>query len=147
MFGLSTFAIACLAGIGLGQIGVGYSGADAALLVSAAGAAGLAALWPLAPWAVSAIIGAIAGTLIGLDSTPDPGTIKATIVTLLGSLIGTVVGMLYVVGGVHWLTEKTRKTWLLIGVRIAAAWVATITVLLLALEFAELAPVLTGHPA
>ena len=134
---LVAFGVSCLFGILLGQIRFVIGWADVALLAVAIVAAALAALRPKVSRAVPVLIGVIGGILIGLVSTPDPGPLGATLVTLSGSLLGASLGVFYVGGGVLWLTEEVRKSWLLIGLRIASAWVATIAILLLALEFAE----------
>ena len=137
-FGVAAFAAACLVGIVLRQIGLAHPATDLALLAVAIGAAGLAALYPMVPRAVPMMLAALGGTMIGLASTPVSGPTGAAIVVLPGSLLGACLGMFYIGGGVYWLNEEPRKPWRAIGIRIGAAWIATIATLLLALAFSEM---------
>lgn len=128
------FAGTCLAGILFGQTGMSLLPAEPSLLASAFLIAVLAALWPDSPAALCVAAAGIVGLLLGLISTPDPGPLRPTIITLAGSLAGATVSLLYAAAGLGWLKEKTPPTWSQIGFRIAAAWLAAITVLLLALS-------------
>lgn len=136
-FGLAwaVFAVACLIGILLGQMGLPIETADLGLLALAVATGTLAALWPAAPVVLGVAAAAVAGILIGLASTPDPGALRATVITLAGSLLGAVLALLYAAGGFGWLHERATMAWAKIGFRIAAAWTATIAALLLALRF------------
>ena len=131
------FAVACLIGILLGQMGLPIETADLGLLALAVVTGILATLWPAAPLVlgVAAAAAAVAGVLIGLASTPDPGALRATVITLAGSLVGAVLALLYAAGGFGWLYERATMAWARIGFRITAAWTAAIAALLLALRF------------
>jgi hydrogenase/urease accessory protein HupE len=137
-FGLAwaIFAGACLGGILLGQMGVPADLTESGLLALALATSGLAALRPGGVAAPGIAAAGIAGLLLGLASTPDPGPLRATVITLTGSLTGAVVALLYAAGGLGWLHERATRTWARMGFRIAAAWSAAIAALLLALSVA-----------
>lgn len=136
-FGLAwaMLTVACLIGILLGQMGLPIETADLGLLALAVVTGTLAALWPAAPLVLGVAAAAVAGILIGLASTPDPGALRATVITLAGSLVGAVLALLYAAGGFGWLHERATMAWARIGFRITAAWTAAIAALLLALRF------------
>ena len=130
------FAICCVAGMLLGQT-VGMRGAENAwLLAVSVIAASLAALLPnglLVPWLVLA---GISGLLLGILSTPDPGHWRATLISLLGSFVGANLVLLYSSGGIGWLKERFKQPWIRVGLRVIAAWIAAISILMLALDIA-----------
>lgn len=130
---LALFAAACFGGIVLGQVGVPFDTAETILLALALLAGALGALWPASPVVLGFLAAAIAGVLIGLASTPDPGPFRPTAITLFGSFVGATVLLLYSAGGLGAIHEKTTKPWVRIGLRVVAAWVAAIASILLAL--------------
>ena len=60
----------------------------------------------------------------------------ATIVTLVGSYVGANLAISYIALGVGWISERYSWNGLQIGFRIVAAWIAAISVIILALYFA-----------
>lgn len=128
------FGGGCLCGVALGQAGVPTGPAEPIALALALATGTLAALWPSGPVAPPILAAGVAGLLIGLVSTPDPGSLRSTLITLTGSLVGAVLALLYAAGGLGWLHEKMGTSWAQVGFRIAAAWTATIAALLLALS-------------
>ena len=135
------FAGGCLVGIVLGQAGMPVGAAEPVMLVLALAAGGLAALWPTAPALPPIAVAGGAGLLIGLVSTPDPGSLRATVITLFGSFVGAILALLYAAGGLGWVHEKARVSWAQMGFRVAAAWIAAIAALLLALSLTSV-----SHP-
>lgn len=132
----AAFAGCYLVGIALGQAGVPVASAEPALLALAFATGAFAALWPSGPAAPLIAAAGAAGLLIGIVSTPDPGSLRSTVITLTGSFVGAVVALLYAAGGLGWLYERTSAAWLRIGFRIAAAWISAIAALILALALA-----------
>ena len=129
------FASATLLGIILGQLGISQGIGEPLLLLVAVVAATLSALYPQGLFALFVILASIAGALIGLRSTPDSGTLTATIVSLFGSFVGANLALLYISGGVGWFKDRFKGQWSRIGLRIVAAWLAAISVLMVSLAF------------
>ncbi len=120
-------------GMGMGQVGPLPPGIDTALLLMAAGTASLAALWPTGTTALALAMAGAIGLAIGLASTPGPGPLQATLVMLAGSMLGANLCLLYATGGIGWLRETITHPALAIGLRVLAAWIAAISVLMAAL--------------
>lgn len=80
--------------------------------------------------------------MMGLASTPGPGPLQATLVTLFGSVLGVAALSLYAIGGFGWLHEKGctqwqwTRGWAAIAFRVGAAWATAIAALGLALSAA-----------
>jgi len=133
----SAFALAAAAGIGLGQVGLATGQEGLVLLVLACLAASLGALGPKAPPASLGIaLAGCAGLLLGILSTPDPGALEGTAITVFGSLVGVTVALLYAAGGLGWVLDRYRQPAVRLGSRIAAAWVAAIALLMTAFALA-----------
>ena len=77
------------------------------------------------------------GFLIGQVSIPDDGPTRDRLFTMLGSMIGANVGLLYLFG--IYLVIRERFTWPWVGVafRVVAAWLGAIASLMLALRYAQ----------
>jgi hydrogenase/urease accessory protein HupE len=136
-FGLpwAVFAVALLIGILLGQLDLRPGDEELPLLLIGIIAASLAALNPGGFYpAVVALVGA-GGLLIGLLSTPDPGPMRATIITLAGSFFGANLAIFYVSGAVGALRERFTQHWITVGLRVVGAWIAAIAVLMGSLAF------------
>lgn len=133
---VALFACAALAGIVAGLSGIRFDAAEPGMLLMALLAGALAALWPGAPAFPGLAAASVAGLLIGLVSIPDPGPARATAITLSGTFVGAVVLLLYCIGGLAWVLDHAKWSWVPIAFRVAAAWVAAIAALLLALQFA-----------
>ena len=131
------FASSMLLGIFFGQLGIAPGIGESVLLLIAVFAATLCALYPRGLLALFVILPSITGALIGVLSTPDPGSLTATIVTLFGSFLGANFALFYVSVGVFWFRDRFKGQWAQIGLRIVAAWIATISVLMASLTFVE----------
>ena len=131
----ATFAATMLLGIILGQYGVTLGWEEIALLLIATLAATLSAIRPERLYLLSIFLSGIGGFLLGLLSTPDPGPIRSTIITLAGSLVGACIALFYLLGLVSWFQQRFTQQWAQIGMRIVAAWLAAISVLMASLAF------------
>ena len=132
----AVFALTMLAGIVLGHFVVTIGEEVILLLFVAVLAAALAALYPTGIPTASIILCGLGGLSIGFMSMPEDGTMAATIVTLLGSYVGANLAISYIAVGVGWISERYSWNGLQIGFRIVAAWIAAISVIILALYFA-----------
>lgn len=130
---LYAFFIATLIGM---YLGVQSAQIDAVILATAFVACSLSALGPgkILPMAIVLVF--LSGILIGMVSVPDPGPTRDRIVTMVGSLAGANIGLLYIGGMIQLLRE--RYTWGLVGIafRIVAAWLGAISLVMLALKIA-----------
>ena len=75
------------------------------------------------------------GFLVGVASVPDPGPLRATIITLAGTILGANLLLLYATGAVVYLRRAFDRLWLWIGLRVLGSWLAAIAALMLALSF------------
>jgi hypothetical protein len=127
------FAVSAFFGMSLGQFGILPAWAAPMLLLIAIVAATLSAVYPTGSYLQFILLSCLGGLLLGLLSTPDPASLQATIISLLGSFVGINIILLYVSGGVGWLRERFSQRWVAIGIRIVAAWIAAISVLMASL--------------
>ena len=133
---LAALALSLLIGIILGQFALTADWLQGGLLVVAVAAAATSALLPLLPIMAAVLFALVVGILVGIASTPDPGPLRATLTTLAGSFVGACLLVLYVAGGVDWLRQTYTQHWVQIGIRVVAAWIGAISVLMTALAFA-----------
>ena len=129
-------------GMGYGQWQTGPDWVETALLFTAIASATISALFPTGrQWfvilVVKGMVACVAGVLLGVVSTPDPGPWGAVLITLIGSFVGVVLVPFYIGMGVSWLREKFSQHWIDIGIRVVAAWIGAIAILMAALSFAE----------
>lgn len=132
----TVFAGAVLLGIVLGQLDIGPGHEEPFLLLIGVVAATLSALHPGGFFPAIMILVGLGGLLIGLVSTPDPGPLRATVITLAGSFVGANLVLFYVSGAVGALRERFTRHWLAVGLRVVAAWIAAIAVLMGSLTLA-----------
>ena len=128
------FALATLGGLIAGVTGFDHSLAERALLVIALAASSLAAIAPT--WAIvpGPLLAGVGGLFLGVVSTPDPGPLRAMIITITGTYVGANLAFFYASGGVGWLRDRFNKSWARIGFQIVAAWIAAISCLMFALS-------------
>lgn len=132
---LPAFALGSLVGLALAWKGAIPSLHPAILLVTAMIAAVAIAADLKVPLIARVILTALAGLLLGLDSTPDAaGTPMDTVKTLLGTWIGLYI---WLVNPAFYTSLLPRKKWADYGVRIAASWIIAISFMVLALAFAK----------
>ena len=99
------------------------------MLTMATMASVLAALYPSGFLVACVGFSCVCGFLVGVLSTPDPGPVNDTILTLTGSFVGANLALIYAAGGIGWLQERYTQQWVRIGLRVVAAWIAAISVL------------------
>ena len=115
------------------SVPLGDPGTDAALLALAVGCALLTAGNRLGPrWVLAALAGAV-GLAVGLGSGDPAFTPQQRWVTMGGSLVGALVIAGHTGFWTEALTALRRLTHAVTAVRIGAAWLAAITLMLLGL--------------
>ena len=134
---LGAFVGALAVGMAAGQAGLDPAPLPPVLLAVAVAVAALAALAPAAPGWTRLVAAAATGLLVGVVSTPDPGPMRATLITLAGSFVGANLATVYATGAAGWLRERFPRPWVHIGQRVLSAWVAAIAALMLAFAFAS----------
>lgn len=137
-FSLFVFAFGLIIGMVLGQPALMADWLHVGLLVTAVLTAATSALFPVLSKVVAALFALVIGILVGIDSIPDPGPLGAMLITLAGSFFGAILLVLYVAGSVDWIRQKYTKHWVEVGIRIVAAWICAISILMTALAFASL---------
>jgi hydrogenase/urease accessory protein HupE len=128
------FAVSVIGGLILGAAGYGDSVGERALIAIALAGSLLAAIAPA--WVIipGTLLASAGGLFLGMVSTPEPGALGATIITITGTYIGANLALFYASGGIGWLRTRFNKPWAVIGFRIIAAWVAAISCLMFALN-------------
>ncbi|MEM6578029.1 MAG: hypothetical protein AAF678_06015 [Pseudomonadota bacterium] len=107
------------------------------LLVLAICAAVWAALLPGRGHRLLVGLAVLSGFGLGWASVPDAGATSDRAFTMSGSFFGAGLAILYLTGGVEVLRDRIKAHWLDISLRVIAAWVAAIAVIMLALSVAE----------
>ncbi len=134
---LASFLAASVGGLILTP---GFEELDAGMFAIAFLACSFAALFPgklLVPVIVLVGVGAF---LIGDASVPDDGPARDRLFTMSGSMVGANFGLLYLFCICLLARERIQKPWVGIAFRVVAAWLGAISLLMLALGFAENAP-------
>lgn len=135
---LLAFAVLSLFGLLIGQQ---IAEIDPYLFALTAATCAFAALAPgkITPLAIGVL--AAAGFLIGQVSIPDGGPFKDRLFTMSGSIIGANLGLLYLFGLVHVARQRYTWPWVDIAFRVVAAWVGAISLVMLALGYAQVTQV------
>lgn len=131
------FFAASLTGVFLA---LGFEHLDALMYAAAFAACALAALAPARLIALAIALAGIGAFLIGDASVPDDGPIRDRLFTMSGSIVGANVGLLYLFGLSLVIRERYTKPWTGIAFRVAGAWAGAISLLMLALLFADSPP-------
>lgn len=92
---------------------------------------------------VAIVVCALGGLLIGLGSLPEPGSLGAVVITLVGALVGAPFMMLCIAAVAETVRERLRPSWTDTIARVVGAWVIAIATLLLAVEMRPLISVTT----
>lgn len=137
-FARSWLAFAAFAGVGAFFGSLGYLLEQASLWLLSIGfvSAAVTAIYPSGIFALSVLLSSLCGLFIGVSSAPAPGPLRDMAFTVVGSLIGANIALLFVSGGVNWLREHFVGEWSLVALRILAAWIATISISMMALALA-----------
>jgi hypothetical protein len=125
------FVLAALGAIVAVAFAATADNADLAVLLAATLAGLLAAAGYRLPVVVPALIAAPAAAALILDSVPAVISPSETLLALAGSLIAAGAALFLVTA----VTAEPQHQWQRIGVRILAAWIATVAILVLALRF------------
>jgi urease accessory protein len=129
--GLVAFVVALLFGVLCACLGVAAPPEAALLSIGALTGLLVAAAVPLPQW-LSRLLAGVVGLAIGLDSAPEALTFRATAVTISGTVVGTTLGLLYLLA----LSTYVKKPWHRIGVRVVGSWTGASALLVLALVVA-----------
>lgn len=129
------FAASMLLGVCLGQFGLIPGWSESALVFVALITAALPALYPTGFFVSFVILPGIIGLLIGFLSTPDPGSFQATAIMLSGNFIGASLALFYLSSSFGWFQKRFNR-WGRMGLRIVAAWIAAISILIASLIIA-----------
>jgi len=119
----------------LGLVTAGFSpggNVEVILLVGAAIIALLVAASLRLPVYLCAIIGAVAGFVIGIDSAQETLLGKEKMVSLFGTGVGIYMLMVYATGFTYYYSNKP---WQKVVVRIIGSWIAASSLLVLSLLF------------
>jgi urease accessory protein len=135
---LSAAFIAGLAA-GLAAIAFAVGSTPAAdVLLAAAGLAGiLVAIGRPLPALGCALLAAVAGAALGLDSPPQATSIAAGTMMLIGTGLSASLALAFVVAGAGCLVGARERVWPRIGVRVLGSWIAASAMLVLALRLAR----------
>lgn len=132
--GFAAAAAGLAGGVAAGLSGLPVAAADLPLLLLALGAGGLAALRPGGAAAARLGLAGAGGALLGLAATPDAGPPASVAVTLAGSVVALLLGLLYGAAGVGAARASAGPGGLVpLGFRVGAAWVAALAAMLAAL--------------
>jgi hypothetical protein len=126
-----TFSVSLLAGLIAGSNSLEV---DAMMFASAFAACSVAALFPGRLMQVAIVLSAIGGFLTGSASIPEDGEMQDRIITISGSIVGASIGLLYIFGLILVIRERYTWPWVGTALRVVAAWLGAIALLMLALE-------------
>ena len=128
--------IAFFTASGAGLLWTGAAMPDMAAFAVATLASTLAALAAgrFFPAMVALVI--LGGLVVGAISVPEGGLFRDRLITMAGSFIGANLLLLYISGLVIIVRERVSRPWIPIAFRVAAAWVAAISAMMLAIYFA-----------
>ena len=125
------------AGVGLTAIafGVGQTPALDVLLATAFASGASAAIARPLPALACALLAAIAGVALALDSPPEAISIVVATATLVGTGLGASLALAIIVAGTNYLTRVREWNWARLGGRILSSWIAASAILVLAVRF------------
>jgi hypothetical protein len=89
------------------------------------------------PTLACALLAAITGVTLGLDSPPEAISIAVATAMLLGTGLGASLALAAIVAGTSYIASVADWNWCRIGARILGSWIAASAVLVLALRFAR----------
>lgn len=123
------FLFALLAGLLGAALGLGFDGELVLLPIAFAAGILTAVGRPLHP-VIFTGVAAMAGLVLGLDSSPDGLAGKALFLSLLGTLLGAALGLFYIA----LVGSRLHKPWQQIAIRVVASWTAASAMLVFALR-------------
>jgi hypothetical protein len=133
----AAFALAAAAGVVAARLGIIAGPQQAGLLAVALWSALLAAALPAGNPTAASALAAAAGLLTGIASTPVLLPLRASLATIGGALIGSVLALQLLVYSAGNFRRRfgNQSGW--IGLRIIASWAAAVALMMLALQFAS----------
>lgn len=132
---LAAFVVGLAAGLTAIAFAVGETPA-ADILLAVTGLSGLlVAIGRPLPVAAVALLAAVAGAVLGLDSPPEAISIAVAMSMLIGTGLGAGLVLALVVAGTSLLAGPPERFVPRIGVRILGSWIAASALLVLALRF------------
>ena len=135
---MAAFVIGVAAGLTAIASGVGQTSAADVLLAGAFASGALVAMARPLPTLACALLAAIAGVALGLDSPPEAISIAVATATLLGTGLGASLALAVIVAGTSYHRQRGRvELGAASGARILGSWIAASAVLVLALRFAR----------
>ena len=87
------------------------------------------------PALACALLAAIAGVALALDSPPEAISIVVATATLVGTGLGASLALAIIVTGMNYLTRVREWNWARLGGRILSSWIAASAILVLAVRF------------
>jgi urease accessory protein len=127
------FALALAAGLGALALAVGETPAGDVLLAGVAVSGMLAALAAPVPTLGLALLAAVLGAALGLDSPPDVLSLLGAYLMLLGSGLGACLAL----GIASECAARAARQWQRMGVRVLGSWAAASAMLALAVRLSR----------
>jgi urease accessory protein len=127
------FALALAAGLGALALAVGETPAGDVLLAGVAVSGVLAALAAPVPTLGLALLAAVLGAALGLDSPPDVLSLLGAYLMLLGSGLGACLAL----GIASECAARAARQWQRMGVRVLGSWAAASAMLALAVRLSR----------
>jgi urease accessory protein len=132
---LAAFVAGAAVGLTAIAFGVGQTPALDVLLATAFASAASAAIARPLPTLPCALLAAIAGVALALDSPPEAISIAVATATLVGTGLGASLALAIIVTGTNYLTRVREWNWVRLGGRILSSWIAASAILALAVRF------------
>jgi urease accessory protein len=127
------FALALASGLGALALAVGETPARDVLLAGVAVSGVLAALAAPVPTLGLALLAAVLGAALGLDSPPDVLSLLGAYLMLLGSGLGACLAL----GIASECAARAARQWQRMGVRVLGSWAAASAMLALAVRLSR----------
>jgi urease accessory protein len=132
---LAAFVSGAAVGLTAIAFGVGQTPALDVLLATAFASGASAAIARPLPALACALLAAIAGVALALDSPPEAISIVVATATLVGTGLGASLALAIIVTGMNYLTRVREWNWARLGGRILSSWIAASAILVLAVRF------------
>lgn len=127
---MAAFVAMLLGGFATAALGVATTFPSRGVLLAAAISLGLLVAWArVQPRAVAAILAAVAGIAIGIDSFPEEGTFWAVMAGVTGTALSVSILLVNVLAGAGYLTLG----WQRIGMRVIGSWIGACGLMVAAL--------------
>ena len=134
---LAAFVVALAAGLAIPPSMFSLSTIGLCLLSLASAAGALVALNASVPSAAVLVLAAIAGLFEGTASAPDPDHWNVVTASVTGGMLRAVLVLSVPLVVADWLVREREWHWAKIGLRVIAAWVVAVAILMQALILAS----------